>query len=112
MRGRAKRYARNGLALLVGGAGGVGLGLLLLTRKRSSTKGAGGATRRGGEVRRDRDHDRWARPGMEVTFRAELMPSRAPQERTYRVAELLPSGRVRLQGFSGEHTESEFEPVR
>jgi hypothetical protein len=49
---------------------------------------------------------------MEVTFRAELMPSRAPQERTYRVAELLPSGRVRLQGFSGEHTESEFEPVR
>ena len=108
MRGRTKRYARNGLALLAGGAGGVGLGLLLLTRKRVPKKGA----RRGGEVRRGRERDRWARPGMEVTFRAELMPSRAPQERTFRVAELLPSGRVRLEDFAGEHTESEFEPVR
>ncbi|MCA1814872.1 MAG: hypothetical protein LC746_00405 [Acidobacteria bacterium] len=107
VRGRAKRYARNGLALLVGGAGGVGLGLLLLTRKRVPRKGA-----RGGKVRRDSERDRWARPGMEVTFRAELMPSRAPQERTFRVAELLPSGRVRLEDFAGEHTESEFEPVR
>ena len=107
MRGRAKRYARNGLALLVGGAGGVGLGLLLLTRKRDATKGG-----RTGETRRARDRDRWARPGMPVTFRAELMPSRETAERTFRVAELLPSGRVRLEGFAGEHTESEFEPVR
>jgi hypothetical protein len=49
---------------------------------------------------------------MSVTFRAELMPSRETAERTYRVAELLPSGRVRLDGFAGEHTETEFEPVR
>lgn len=49
---------------------------------------------------------------MTVTFRAELMPSRDPSERTYRVAELLPSGRVRLDGFAGEHTETEFETVR
>jgi hypothetical protein len=66
----------------------------------------------GDGARRDPARDRWARPGMEVTFRAELMPSREPSERTFRVAELLPSGRVRLDGFAGEHTETEFEPVR
>ncbi len=55
--------------------------------------------------------DRWARPGMSVTFRAELMPGRETVERTFRVSELLPSGRVRLQGFSGEHTETEFERI-
>jgi len=56
--------------------------------------------------------DRWARPGMSATFRAELMPGRSRQERTFRVAEVLASGRVRLEGFAGEHTETEFEPVR
>ena len=54
----------------------------------------------------------WARPGMEVTFRAELMPSRDREERTYRVKELLPSGRVLLHGVSGEHAEKEFEPTQ
>jgi hypothetical protein len=63
-------------------------------------------------ARRERGRDQWARPGMTVTFRAELMPSRETAERTYRVAELLPSGRVRLDGFAGEHTETEFEAVR
>ena len=56
--------------------------------------------------------DVWARPGMSVTFRAELMPGREPSERTFRVAELLPSGRVRLEGVTGEHNEKEFEPHR
>jgi len=56
--------------------------------------------------------DRWARPGMSVTFRAELMPGRSRSERTFRVTELLPSGRVRLEGFAGEHTETEFEAAR
>ena len=56
--------------------------------------------------------DRWARPGMSVTLRAELMPGRSRAERTYRVEEVLPSGRVRLEGFSGDHAESEFEPIR
>jgi hypothetical protein len=55
--------------------------------------------------------DVWARPGMIVTFRAELMPGRDREERTFRVKELLPSGRVSLQHVDGEHTESEFEPV-
>ena len=56
--------------------------------------------------------DVWARPGMPVTFRAELMPSRDRQERTFLVKELLPSGRVSLHGVDGEHAEKEFEPVQ
>jgi len=56
--------------------------------------------------------DVWARPGMKVTFRAELMPGREREERSFRVNELLPSGRVSLQGFDGEHAEREFEPVQ
>ena len=46
---------------------------------------------------------------MEVVFRAELMPGRDGSERTFRVQELLPSGRVLLENFSGEHAEKEFE---
>jgi hypothetical protein len=56
--------------------------------------------------------DVWARPGMMVTFRAELMPGRDRHERTFHVKELLPSGRVSLHGADGEHAEKEFEPVQ
>ena len=56
--------------------------------------------------------DVWARPGMEVTFRAELMPSRDRNQRTFLVKELLPSGRVSLHGADGEHAEKEFDPVQ
>jgi hypothetical protein len=56
--------------------------------------------------------DVWARPGMPVTFRAELMPGRDRHERTFRVRELLSSGRVSLHGVEGEHAEKEFEPVQ
>jgi hypothetical protein len=56
--------------------------------------------------------NRWARPGMMVTFRAELMPGRDGSERTYRVLELLPSERVLLEGVAGEHARTEFERVR
>jgi len=55
--------------------------------------------------------DVWARPGMVVTFRAELMPGREREERTFRVKELLPSGRVSLEGADGEHTATEFESL-
>ena len=55
--------------------------------------------------------DVWARPGMRVTFRAELMPGRDRESRTFRVKELLPSGRVSLHDVDGEHTENEFEPI-
>ena len=54
----------------------------------------------------------WARPGMRVTFRAELMPGRERDDRTFLVKELLPSGRVLLQGVDGEHAEKEFEPIQ
>jgi hypothetical protein len=103
MRRRGKRIVRGGLAML---AGGVAAGFFVARKVRSTTRGEGA------QVRRDREHDRWARPGMEVTFRAELMPSRETAERTFRVAKLLPSGRVLLDGVAGEHTESEFERVR
>jgi hypothetical protein len=53
----------------------------------------------------------WARPGMTVTFRAELMPGREREERTARVKDLLPSGRVTLYEVSGEHAQQEFEAL-
>jgi hypothetical protein len=56
--------------------------------------------------------DVWARPGMRVAFRAELMPGRDRHERTFVVKELLSSGRVSLYDADGEHAEKEFEPVQ
>jgi hypothetical protein len=53
----------------------------------------------------------WARPGMAVTFRAELMPGRDREERTARIKELLPSGRVLLHEVDGEHAQNEFERI-
>lgn len=53
----------------------------------------------------------WARPGMTVTFRAELMPGREREERTARVKDLLPSGRVTLYEVAGEHAQKEFEAL-
>jgi hypothetical protein len=100
-----KRWVRGGFALLVGGAGAFGVALLL-------GRGPRGARGEPGSERPDRARDSWARPGMSVTFRAELMPGREQSERTFRVAELLPSGRVRLEGAGGEHAESEFESAR
>jgi len=52
----------------------------------------------------------WERPEMQVTLRAEVMPGKNRQERTFRIKKVLPSGRVLLHGFSGEHGESTFEP--
>lgn len=66
--------------------------------------------------RRKREQDQaasvWARPGMLVTFRAELKPGRDAAERTCRVVELLSNGRVILEDVGGEHTENEFERSR
>jgi hypothetical protein len=66
---------------------------------------------RGGK-RDDKPANVWARPGMQVIFRAELMPGRDASERVFRVKELLPSGRVLLHDFAGEHNEKEFEQAR
>ena len=102
MRKNAKRWL-NGLAF----AGGTLGALILLGRKKTVSERESFES-----LERDRSADRWARPGMSVTFRAELMPSREGAERTFRVTKLLPSGRVLLEGVAGEHTEQEFEPVR
>lgn len=98
---RTGKRLLGGLALAAGGFGAVAL-----------LKGRKSAARGGVEKDRERWQDKWARPGMSVTFRGELMPGRQRAERTFRVIELLSSGRVRLEGVAGEHTEQEFEQAR
>ncbi len=53
----------------------------------------------------------WARPGMAVIFRAEVMPGKNREERTFRITEVLRNGRVKLHDFAGEHRENEFEAI-
>lgn len=53
----------------------------------------------------------WARPNMMVTFRAEIMPGKSREERTFKIEKVKTNGRVILEGFVGEHRESSFEPV-
>lgn len=53
----------------------------------------------------------WARPEMNVTFRAEIMPGRSRDERTFKISKVFPNGRVTLYGFVGEHREGAFEPI-
>ena len=61
---------------------------------------------------KDNSGNVWARPGMEVTFRAELMPGRDREYRTAHVKKVLPSGRVLLHEIEGEHAEKEFDASR
>lgn len=61
--------------------------------------------------KKNTDMNVWARPEMEVTFRAELMPGKTREERTFRIKQILPNNRVVLYNFSGERRQSEFEPV-
>lgn len=53
----------------------------------------------------------WARPEMNVTFRAEIMPGISKEERTYRIQTVLPNGRVKLHDFEGEYRETVFEAI-
>ena len=85
-------------------AGAVGAATALLKKKNVVKAKMQRASENPGSV--------WARPGMTVVFRAELMPGREREERTFRVKELLPSGRVLLDGIPGEHAEKEFDPIR
>src|SRR5918911_2724088 len=103
-RGRKRRWAGAlaGLAGLAGLAAGA-VGATLLLRRKDDQRPAGSAYP---EYKRG-PADRWARPGMSVTFRAELMPGRSRSDRTFRVAEVLASGRVLLEDFAGEHAETE-----
>ncbi len=53
----------------------------------------------------------WARPEMSVTFKAEIMPGRTREERTFRIKSVRSNGRVLLHDFMGEHREGAFEPI-
>ena len=86
MKRRTKRVV-SGLVVAAGSLGALGA---LLIKKNSNRK-----KRR---ALRDSANDVWARPGMSVTFRAELMPGRDRAGRSFLVKELLPSGRVLLAG--------------
>jgi hypothetical protein len=100
MRKNTKRFL-GGIALAAGAIGTIGA----IVMKKSTRSG-----RPRGQ--RDKAADTWARPGMEVIFRAELMPGRHTSERTFHVTTLLPSGRVLLDEVAGEHAEKEFQPIR
>ena len=99
MRKNTKRLL-GGVALAAGALGAIGA----VVMRKSNKAGRRGA--------RDKSSDTWARPGMEVVFRAELMPGRHTSERTFHVTTLLPSGRVLLDEVAGEHAEKEFQPIR
>jgi hypothetical protein len=53
----------------------------------------------------------WARPEMLVTFKAEIMPGRSREQRTFRIREVLSNGRIILYDFIGEHRQGAFEPI-
>lgn len=89
-----------GVAVAAGALGAIGALMIRSSNARRKRR----PERPGGDI--------WARPGMDVVFRAELMPGRDGSERTFRVVELLPSGRVLLENFAGEHAEKEFERVK
>ena len=96
---KATKRVLGGIALAAGAVGAIGALMIRNDGARRKRRGK-------------HDANIWARPGMEVVFRAELMPGRNGSERTFRVQQLLPSGRVVLENFAGEHVEKEFEPAR
>ncbi|MBL8180818.1 MAG: hypothetical protein JNL64_04335 [Blastocatellia bacterium] len=53
----------------------------------------------------------WARPEMSVIFRAEIMPGKNREERTFRIAHVMPNGRVVLHNFNGEYRQTAFEKI-
>ena len=53
----------------------------------------------------------WARPQMNVVFRAELMPGVPREERTFKIERVLGNGRVVLHNFPGEYRQGAFEPI-
>ena len=97
---KSTKRVLGGLALAAGAFGAAGT---FLKKKKGKGAGQQRAASKSASV--------WARPGMTVTFRAELMPGRDREQRTARVKELLPSGRVTLHEVAGEHAEKEFDPV-
>jgi hypothetical protein len=95
---KSTKRVLGGLALAAGAVGAAGT--FLKKKKRMGTRQQRAA---------DNPASVWARPGMTVTFRAELMPGRDREHRTAHVKELLPSGRVTLREIAGEHARKEFD---
>ena len=97
---KSTKFLLGGLTVAAAAAGAIGAAIMKRDRKP-------------GRWRRNQAAlDTWARPGMNVTFRAELMPGRDSDERTFQVTDLLPSGRVLLDRVAGEHARREFEAIR
>lgn len=48
---------------------------------------------------------------MMVTFRAEIMPGRDREQRTFRIKQVHRNGRITLYDFIGEHRQGAFEPI-
>lgn len=102
MKTRSKRWMKK-LAIVAGAMSAAGV-IVLRQKKKITRRRPSGAEETKADV--------WARPGMRVVFRAELMPGQDAAERIYTVEKLLPSNRVTLRGITGEHAENEFEPIR
>jgi hypothetical protein len=100
MRKKTKQLV-GGIALAAGALGAIGAVVMRRSKKAERPRRV-----------RNKSINTWARPGMEVVFRAELMPGRHTSERTFHVTTLLPSGRVLLDEVAGEHAEKEFQPIR
>jgi hypothetical protein len=49
--------------------------------------------------------------GTQLTFRAEVMPGRESDQRTFEVTRVLASGRIELADLHGEHALTEFETL-
>lgn len=49
---------------------------------------------------------------MKITFRAEIIPDKNREERTFKIEKILSNGRVVLYNFTGEHRKSEFKIIR
>ena len=54
----------------------------------------------------------WGMKGMSITFVIEMMPNRTILERTFTIKQLLPSGRVTLNGLYGKYVKESFEDVK
>ena len=70
-----------------------------------------GTLRRLRRIRKDRTVIGGPAVGMQMTFRAEVMPGRETDQRTFEVERVLSSGRIELANLQGEHTLTEFEPL-
>jgi hypothetical protein len=62
-------------------------------------------------IRKNRSALRGPAVGTRLTFRAEVMPGRETDQRTFEVTRVLTSGRIELANLQGEHALTEFESL-